>query len=308
MIRWVACAFGVAAIAAAPVAASPSLRLATGGDACALDALPARVDALLGGVAIDPDARAVVRVEVARRDDRVTAAVTFEDADGGRRGPRRVEAASCDALLDALALVIAMGMPPDVPATAPPPAAPEPAAALELRAAPQRPATARPDAASELAVTAGGAASLSSNGWGQLLAVGLRWRHARHSLALELRLETPQAQAIGTMGTVEVAMTTIAAVGCRHTGDFAVCAALGAGEVRGSGAGLFDARAAVAPLISGGVRLAWEHEVWRGLRARLQVGADVSATTTQFDVDEMPVWTSSRVQAWAGAGMLAHFL
>src|SRR5690349_7018773 len=113
MIRWVACAFGIAAIAAAPAAAAPAVRLATSGDACALDALPARVDALRGDAAIDPHAAAMVRVEVGRSGSHVTAAVTFEDADGGRRGPRRVEAASCDALLDALALVIAMGLPPD---------------------------------------------------------------------------------------------------------------------------------------------------------------------------------------------------
>lgn len=313
MIRWVARAFCIAAIAAAPAAASP-VRLVTGGDACALDALPTRVDALLGRAPFDSNAAAVVRVEVARGDERVTAAVTFEDADGTRRGPRRVEAASCDALLDSLALVIAMGLPPDsaAPPTAPPAAAPpvaaEPAAGLELHAPPVGPIAPGPAAANELAVSAGGAASLSSNGWGQVLAVGLRWRRARHSLALELRLEAPETRAIAPMGAVAIAMTTIAAVGCRHAGDFAVCAVLGVGEVRGSGAGLYDARAAITPLVDGGVRLGWEHGVWRGLRVRMQIGADVSATTSQFDVDEMPVWTSSRVQAWAGAGVLAHFL
>jgi hypothetical protein len=40
---------------------------------------------------------------------------------------------------------------------------------------------------------------------------------------------------------------------------------------------------------------------------QLAVELDAPLTTTQFLVDGMPVWTTSRVEVWAGFGVVSHF-
>jgi hypothetical protein len=95
---------------------------------------------------------------------------------------------------------------------------------------------------------------------------------------------------------------------CQHIGAFAACAVIAAGALRGSGIGLAQERAVLAPLAAIGGRLAWEQPLGHSFAALVQVDALVLATTTRFDVDAMTVWTSPRVEAIGGLSLLARFL
>ena len=308
MARWLAIAIVIAQATNAD--ADATVRLASSGDRCSVETLPARVAGVLGRDPFDPTAPAVIRVQVDAAGDHVVARVTFEEGDR-RRGPRTVEAADCNALLDSIALVIALGVSAAVDRTeastaaaTPPPQAPAPA--LELHDA-----TAAIDevrSSSELAASVGGAAGFSSNGWRQLLALGLRWRAGHHALAFELRRGAPEHRAVLPSGNVDITTTTASGVACRMVGDVGLCGVVTAGVIHAEPTGLLDARSVATPVMGLGGRVGVEHELWRALRARVELGVDGQVTTSRIDVDHMPVWASSTFQVWAGAGVLARFL
>lgn len=312
MTRWIAALLLIMATASAH--AGPSLRLVTDGDVCDLSPLATGVEALVGSRVFDERGSASVVVHLDGSAMSPSADVTFDAGDGSARGPRHLEAASCDALLDAIALVIAIGVPEDAPGGAPhvqararaiePQRNVDSSSRLELR---DHVDLDGDTVASKLAVTGGAALGVSSNGIARQIVIGVRWREPRTSLGLELRIEPSEDRAVVPAGRVEVSRTLASTRLCRHLGDLALCGAASVGVIRGTGTELFDARQAVSVTAAVGARVAWERELWCGMGARIEVGGDVFPRTSRFDVDHMPVWTSSRFEAQVGTGLFAHF-
>jgi hypothetical protein len=263
--------------------------------ACDLALLQAAVAALAPDTIFDDTARAVIRVEGAA-DPSVR--LSIDDGHGDVRGPRTVTAASCADLIESAALVIAMELPKASPAP-PPSAEPEALPEPDEPMAPPRPH--RPLAIDVFA----GAAATSSGSHEQVL-VGTRWRRASHSIAVALRLAGDERIPLG-MGEVQVGRTDVALEPCAHVAGIGLCALAGAGVIQGAGDGLLRARSVVSPIAFLGATLAWEHALGARLAVRAHLAADVLLTQTELDVDDMPVWTSSRLEATGGLALLVHF-
>ena len=269
------------------VAAGP--RLEVTGEACAPDGLRAGVVAVTGDdrFGIGPGR---IAIETARAGGGVVATVMVEDARGARVGPRRVDAPDCGALVDGLSLIVMMAVPARV-AQAVDPSPPEEVAVVATPAPP-----ARVDVLAGVAVSRPDAE----------VVVGTRWRDRARSLSVELGVQAPERVGVGAMGSVRLWQLGATVSPCGHRGAFAACAVGTVGVVIGTSQGLDAAHTAVAPIVSGGVRVAWEHRL--GDRSTLRLHADVAAAATRasFEVDQLPVWTSDRVTAWLGIDVLAR--
>ncbi len=293
----------VVVLAAGSVRASP-VRIETTGAACDLAELEARVAALAGPDGVRADAVAVVQISTARDGGDVTAEVSFDDGAGRHRGPRVVRAAGCDELVAATAVVIAMGLPELMEATTEPAASRPLSHELEAAetiteihlAAPPRPA--RDDAGLDVVV------GIDSSG---AAIAGTRWRRGRGSITTELHLDIPEDRQVAVAGQIRILRAEIAVAPCRQLGAFGACAIATLGVIHGTGEGLDAARGATTPVLAGGLRATWEHAVTARFVLQIHVDASAFATRTQFDVDHMSVWTSGRVEASAGIGILAHF-
>nr|HEX4314698.1 hypothetical protein [Kofleriaceae bacterium] len=275
--------------------ASPRLVIDDGA-ACDASALGARVDALTGGDR--DDARApLVRVAIARDERGVSGRVATDGA-----GERVVEAATCDDLIDQLALVIAVAIrdaPAPAAAVAPPP---PPRVAAVARAV--EPAPRAADDVRALAV--GTALSVPPGDVAGELVVGVRVRRARVSVGVEASATTPDRVDVGAMSRIDVWTAAVAATACLHAGPLAGCALASAGVADGSPHALAAERGAVAPLVALGGRVVYE----RALTARtaLDVHADLAGevVAATFDVDGMPAWSSHRAALWLGIDVLAQ--
>jgi hypothetical protein len=84
------------------------------------------------------------------------------------------------------------------------------------------------------------------------------------------------------------------------------CALMTAGWISGRGETLIDSRTATEPFVSLGPRLAAEYQF--GSRFALRMSADlrIAFTTDRFSVDGMTAWSSSRLDLWLGAALIAH--
>ena len=277
--------------------ASPT-RLDVTGDGCDLTELERQVSAIVGRDPFAPSARASILIGTSANPTGVSARAWFENGDGERRGPRTVEAATCDELVDALALIIAMALPPvEAPPSRPPVLGAPTALGLEVREELVR--TRR----TQLIVAAAG--GISTVGWKQQLILGARTKRHAHSLGLELRLDAPSEIEVTMSSHVDVWKSVISVSPCLHAGPVGVCGIASAGVIRGSGTGLVDARTAFSPTVAVGARLTWEHPFTRLLSLRLHLDAEVGVTRTRFDVSHMPVWASNRFEVWGGAGVIA---
>jgi hypothetical protein len=297
---------GVMACAAGGVAgAAPAVRLVVHGDACSAEVVRARVIALRGA---DPFADAAPIAWV----------LTFATQDGGAsvaadidsdRGARHLVAASCDALADELAIAIGVELEDLSRDVAPPPPAPAaPAApdhvtasgvATRVEVASRDAAALQLEAATSFGVVAGHARTQA--------AIGAAWRRGARSLGVEARWVTPETLGVAADASASVTTATAATSACLHAGAAAACAVVAAGGVHGSSAGLMEARSAWSPLVALGARATWEHAVGAGLALQASAEVDAPVTTTQFLVDDMPVWKTSRVEAWLGIGVVSHF-
>ncbi len=287
----------VLALLAASASAQPR-RVDVIGEACDASALADDV-AKLDGEVLDASASASVRVELVAP---FGARVSFVAGDGTIAGPRVIEAQSCDELVTSIALVIAMT--PTAAPSPPPPRAPiRYDAALEVTRSVvvAAPAVVRWDA------IVGGAGSVDAGGPEGRLAIGVCWRRGDRSLGAELRGDLPDDRTLA-VGRIDVLRAELAVTPCLHRGELAACALAAAGVWRGAGIGLLTERAVLAPVATLGVRIAWERGITGWLALRAYLDADALVTTTRFDVDAMPVWTSPRVEAIAGLSLLARFL
>ena len=294
------------------------------GEACDLSALDAELADMLAGQSAG---NSRVSVVTRRSEQTLTAEVLFVDADGQPLGTRIVAAATCDDLVDSIALVIAMAI-PDLPAGEDTqqrdvrseaelsPVEPEAMAPVEAG-----PATvtvdrmsvrrgARVEATPELSIDGfiGGASTVTSNGVHEQFLLGARLKRGRASLALQARVDAPEEVPVTATGAVTINQADVSLVPCAHWGSLASCALLSVGLLHGSGGTLHAARDVFTPYVSTGVRIGWEHFVTSRFAVRAHVDGRARLTATTFEVDYMPVWDSSRVEGSAGLGLVARFL
>lgn len=295
MVRVVPLMLLVAGIASA----SPA-RLDVTGDGCDLTELEPQVRSIVGGEPFSADARASVQVGTSTNATEVSAYVWFDGGDGQRRGPRNVEAATCAELVESLALIIAMALPTLEAPPAPPPIVAATPLALGLEA---RAEFVRSSYTQVIVAAAGG---MSTQGLTQQLVLGARRKRNARSLAIEVRTDAPRKVEVTMTGSVDVWKSVVSVSPCLHAGGVGVCATASAGVIRGSGAGLVDARTAYSPTAAVGARLTWEHAFTRLLSLRFHLDAEAVVTTTRFDVGHMPVWVSNRFEVWGGAGVIAR--
>ena len=244
----------------------------------------------------------------------LTATVTLDDGDGHMLGPRIIHADTCDELARSVAIVVSIALPAiaDLPEPQPLPASdamkvvfaavklkePVPQkhdAEVAGRFEPDRPS----NSDHAVLVTAGMSSSLGTS-----LALGVRWRWGATSIAGELAGTLPEAVA---QSRVSVERASTALVTCRHIAEVGVCGVLRVGFDRGVGSGLMDARSVVLPLVEIGPRLSWEYDITNAVALHVQAELDIDATTSQFDVDHVAVWRSSRFAGLAGAGVVVRF-
>lgn len=295
---------------AAVIAVVLATSAATAGAAtCPLDELPVRVAALIGHDASDDVAGRGIRVTTEAGSDSVTGTVTIGDEHA-----RVIEAATCGELVDALAIVVVLILRADVaPPPAPPPPAPiEPesppvpdvSAETELAAAvsvqPRRRAT--PVAYAVLAGAGGSAVGARPV---PELSIGIRGARGRGVVGLDLTLRAPDEVPASDAGQVTITAARASAIACYRT-VVDVCAVATGGAIRGRSEGVIDARAASTPLAAGGARLAWERRIGARLSIQLHGEARAALTVSRFLVADMPVWTSPRVEATAGASLVAR--
>jgi hypothetical protein len=292
-------------IAATRAASGDPRALVVTGDACDASSLAGDV-AKLGGEPFVDGAHASVHVELVAP---TAARVSFDDGVGNVSGPREIAATDCAQLLASIALVVAMMPGPDAPAATPPqppPPQPQPQPvndAVEVTRAFEvvAPEPTRWDAVVD------GATSVDTHGADAVIAAGVRYRRGSRSLTAELAAYTPVRDDL-SVGRVDVLRAELELAPCQHLGALAACGVLAAGALRGSGIGLEQERAVVAPLVALGARLAWEQPLGRAWAVLAHVDGDVLVTTTRFDVDAMTVWTSPRVEVTGGLSLLARFL
>jgi hypothetical protein len=280
------------ALGARDAAADPTLRL-DGGLSAQACPLPDVRDAVRGMLGRDPfadDAAVAVQLATSRTDAGVEATLS-------RGGDERVlDAPDCEQLAQSIAVALVLLMQDAAP----------PLQVEEVESPPSVVAAApRAPAHIDAEVLASGAAAVGRDLSPQLVA-GVRIRRGAGSAALELSLEPPDTFDVSATGFVTVSRTAFALSPCAHAGAFGFCAVLTAGWTRGTGAGLIDARSAIAPLAAGGLRVEWARALTPRLSLRAFAEGSAYATTTRYLVDEMPVWASPRVEARAGIGIAAR--
>jgi len=286
----------LALVLASSIADASPLRVEISGDACDLGRLEAKTIELAPDATFRADAPTRLSIATRATKGGVAARITH---DGGRE----VRVATCDELVDSLALILAMASRT---------AAERPATDEEHPLTPaiverDEDAVPSPPASSLWSVYAGGAGSRTSEHWITRAVAGVRWRRNAGSLGVEARASSPTDDYLDEATKIRVWDATLALVPCLHLRGLAVCGSVAAGFIRGTSTNLADARDRTSPSMSLGARLEWTLPVWGPLGVRVHLDADAYLTTTRFDVDHMARWGHDRVEVRGGFGAIAHF-
>jgi hypothetical protein len=222
---------------------------------------------------------------LARSGGRIYGRVEVVDEHGRPEGARQLDGASCDELVPALELVIAMAVEPWMHAQpAPPPAPPAPAVVRPRRLDGLR---ARFGAGVLVALDASPAAAA--------LGFTLQFELAapRWSVGAELRGDLPTSAPSLFGGRVETALVAGFVVPCVRHRLVVACALAGFGLERGSGSG-YDGPTVVSAFWAAlGARLALELKLFSPVGLRLHV--DVLAPLTRTELYVGPAGGSSRL-------------
>ncbi|NVB80124.1 MAG: hypothetical protein HOV81_17150 [Kofleriaceae bacterium] len=252
-----------------------------------------------------------VRVVTSADAGALRAELIVEDREGRRRGPRLVQAATCEDLASSVAVIAAMVI-EDLASTPVPTRSfegqhvvdPEPDdLSLDyLIEVPPRPPRSR-----EIAFVAGATSDIGPDTRRRFV-VGARLRRASLSVGIEGQAGTPDEIAVTMRGRISVARAELTASPCLHLGSIGGCWLTSLGALRGSAAGLYGMRTVFAPTLAGGLRLTWERWYRDRIGVRIQLDGRAFATSSRFRVDNMPVWESQRFEASTGLAMLVRFL
>lgn len=282
--------------------ASPALRLEVEGD-CKLDALADQTSQLLGRDPFDVRALEVVHVRTRLVDQGASAELAVDTADERVLGPRTLEASDCDHLAAAVAVVLATAI-PELPSDA----TPTPLAVSDVspRLAPPEKQAVAPNPVTFDAI-AGVASTLSSDGSHAGATAALRVRRQSRSIELGLEVRASSELRLPNMMTrVNTTPATLAVRPCQQAGSIALCAIGAAGWISGDAAGVVAASPAALPIVQIGTGATWEHPLGDrfAVRARAEVRANVLGA--RFEIDQMAVWSSARVEAWFGIDAVAR--
>jgi hypothetical protein len=260
-----------------------------------------RVVALVGR---DPfTAVAATTIAVTSEASPSGASASLSIAVAGRpAGHRALAAASCAVLVDDLALAIAvvLASPPEVEAR-PPDAAVEVPPSLDM---PAIELTRDDGTASAWQLAMLGGAATSTRGTAAAV-LGLRVKHGALSLTAGLALDSADDLAVPP-GTVSVSRSELSLLPCLHVGRAVACTDLAAGWISGTASGFASSATAAMPFAALGLRLAWEQPLVDWLAVQGFIEGRVALTANRFLIDDMAVWTGSRVEAWLGIAAVAH--
>lgn len=299
-VKWWVVMVAVASGASVASAAPRTAQLSYVGDACLADGLVERVRELVGRdpFASDAELRIDVRVDAGPR-----ATVSIAG-----RGQRELVAKTCDELMDALALVIAIDVSGDLPTTPPPTEIVDPPPHIETRPVShaqldsELPRVAaefsRPEAPRIVSLVVGVAASIRGTPSGSL---GARLGRGWWSVEGVLGVGAPEAHPM-----IDVVRGGLAVAACVHVGPAAACPMASAGWVMGRGHDLVRAETATTPAAGAGMRVALEHGLVGGFGLRARIDGTVSMTSTTFTVDDNMVWESPRGELLLGIDVLAQ--
>jgi hypothetical protein len=282
---------------ASSIGRAEPLRLEVTQDGCDLSAVEGAIDALAGRDAFDPGAEHVIRIEGAEQDGTPAARVWMSDTAGQLRGPRVVTAKTCDELVQAVSVVVAMVLPPEAPEREP---LPPPVAELD------DPVIApAPETRTELRAFAAGA--VTSSGSHEQVQAGIEFRHGWASLVLAVDHDPSATIDVGPLAAIELSRTDLQVAACAHERAFALCPVLGAGVISGRPTGLLRERSIASQVLFTGAAAMWEHALSPRIALRAHLQADVLLTTTDLQVDHMSVWRSPRIDGAAGLGIVVQF-
>jgi hypothetical protein len=268
-------------------------------EVCSVDDITTRIERLTGRVV---DATTFT-VNAEQRGNGFVATVEI----GG--GTREVSAPSCDAALDAAALVIGMAAPEpsrpvENPATRGIPAhsatPPHPESLSQSEAHP------RPSRRSNDLRTIWIAAGVASGGQ-QMTGFGGDWRRGPALYRVELRATRSAEITVTPVATATIWETSATALMCTHAKGLLTCALATVGLSLGSSDHLDGAHLVALPLLAAGARVEWEYPQDGLLAVRLAAEGAVRATTTHLDVNDMPVWTSRRFEGLASGSVVVRF-
>lgn len=285
------------AMPAADAAADAVARLAPSPHAaCDLAALAPTVSGLVGRDVFVEDAPLVIRIAVAAQGDRRAARVELVERERVT-GVRTLEAATCDELVAAMSVVLSLALRDrEIAVDEPAPQAVERTAVVATIAPPQ---------INQLDASISAAGGAAGDAWDLALVPGVRVSRGARSLGLDVELRAPDEVAAGA-GRVRVSTIAITLVPCLRRRSIAGCGVVSTGWTRAAGEGLFDERVVRIPLFAAGARAEWEPFAFGRFagQARAEVRANVHAA--EFLVDQMPVWTSRRIEGWLGIGVVAR--
>lgn len=249
-------------------------------------ALGERIDGALGRVASPDELLADVAIAIEPGAYRATLAIA-----GGP--PRQLTAATCDEVVDALALVLALAIRDAAPALAtteplPAPAAPRAPPAVHLELGLRATADAR---------TLPGPAA----GVGPAIAIGTR----RFRVGLAIAVWTPATANAGTLTATRVRLLSGALEGCGLLGPAQACAIATAGPMTGDGSNAIDGAAATRWWSAIGAS-AGAH---RRIAGRVVIGGAIEALVAlarpRYELDsgrESYTAPGATVRAWLGIG------
>lgn len=293
------------------MAAGPDVRVAletrNGRDACDLARVRAQVVTLVGRDPFDDRAPIEITIESRAVDDADEAILSVVDA-GGERGSRTVSARTCDELVTALAVAVALAI-----ESLPPPAEvtprEHPSAEIDIDA--EEPPTVTTAVTRHLAsrafdIVADGVGGPTDRGWRGSFAFGARTRRGHAALEVEAEWTPSETVAVGATGSVHVSSSALAISPCVAARGLFACGTAATGWIRGTGVGLFDPHNATTLMVALGGRVGWERPLTVGFAIRVFGEVRARVTTTRFLVDQMPVWTSPGYDARAGIGLVAH--
>jgi hypothetical protein len=133
---------------------------------------------------------------------------------------------------------------------------------------------------------------------------GVELSRGRASVSAELDLDLPDDVA---GGMIRVVRAQASVSPCFHAHGFGVCLLGRAGVMRGTGIDVLEPRAVSTPTLAAGARVVWQLPLTARFALRLHADLAVNLLDTRLDLDDMPAWTSPRVEGLAGAGLFARF-
>lgn len=277
----------------------------------------------LGRDPFSPSSGRTMTVEIVRRDDSFQVDIRLVNSDGSLKGSRNIvsKGATCDDMIDTIALSISIALDPenalgapkaeDGDSAEPPPPEKEPGPDLTYVAESRTPDE-RPVAPSRTPLHLEGGmapalwlgAGAGSTSLGGLAFVALR--HGAASIAIEGRTDLPSSARIGP-ATVETSLVAGGLVPCVHVGVLGLCAVGVVGRLGSSSRGISRPVDDASLHVAVGARLGADIPIGFGLYAWIHLDGLGAVTGHTLAFESAPVHDLSRWSVGLGAGLRLRF-